>query len=252
MSAVPARAADAPPSLSSMELLVLSTPRPPTSLEDPLWNGASVASVSQYHPKSSDHRPNVSCRVLYDADALYLRFDVEEDKYIVARNTKPNSPVYQDSCVEFFFAPASGYYINIETNPVGASLVQLHTRPREGECVSDESVEAISRSASLLRGRPAEPLALEGPTSWRVGLTIPIALVAALAGDLGLDAPAPAPGVAWSGNFYKCGDAVADADGASKAHWGAWSAIGDKLDFHQPDHFGKLVFSARSVPKVFG
>ena len=229
---------------------MLATPRPPTSLEDQVWEGATVASISQYHPKSSDHRPSVSCRVLYDDSALYLRFDVEDDRYIVATNTKPNTPVYQDSCVEFFFAPSAGYYINVETNAVGASLVQLHTKPREGECVSDESVESISRSASLLEGRPARPLALEGPRSWRVGVTIPIALVTALAGERGLDAPVPGPGVAWSGNFYKCADAAASADGASKAHWAAWSAVGDKLDFHQPEFFGKLVFSARSVPKV--
>ena len=138
----------------------------------------------------------------------------------------------------------------METNAIGASLVELHTKPREGACISDERVAAMPRSASLLGGGPAKPLALEGPTSWRVGLTIPAALVAELAGPLGLDAPAPAPGVVWSGNFYKCADAAVGTDGASKAHWGAWSPIGEKLDFHQPAFFGKLIFSARSVPKV--
>ena len=26
------------------------------------------------------------------------------------------------------------------------------------------------------------------------------------------------------------------------SHWGAWSSIGDKLNFHQPERFGRLVF----------
>ncbi|MCD6337129.1 MAG: hypothetical protein J7M01_02720, partial [Candidatus Marinimicrobia bacterium] len=37
------------------------------------------------------------------------------------------------------------------------------------------------------------------------------------------------------GNLYKCGDKT------SHPHWASWSPI-DKLNFHQPKHFGEFVF----------
>eukprot|EP00966_Prymnesium_polylepis_P236651 5473473-Prymnesium_polylepis.1 len=37
----------------------------------------------------------------YDAEQLYVRFDVEEP-YVLGRHTEPNSAVFTDSCVEFF------------------------------------------------------------------------------------------------------------------------------------------------------
>ena len=39
----------------------------------------------------------------------------------------------------------------------------------------------------------------------------------------------------WQGNLYKCGDKT------SHPHWASWSPI-DKLNFHQPKHFGEFVF----------
>ena len=58
-------------------------------------------------------------------EAVHLRFAVW-DRWVVARHTAPNSAVYQDACVEFFFSCAEGMYINVETNCIGCSLVQRH------------------------------------------------------------------------------------------------------------------------------
>jgi hypothetical protein len=46
----------------------------------------------------------------------------------------------------------------------------------------------------------------------------------------------PTVGEVWTGNFYKCGDET------SHPHWAAWSLIGEVLDFHAPERFGRLVF----------
>ena len=214
--------------------MVASAPHAPASLDDPVWQTAHVASVAHFHPNSSEHRPATTCRALYDSEAIYLLFEVVDDRWVVARHGEPNGPVYQDSCVEFFFSPADGMYINVETNCLANSLVQLHTKPREGSEISAEQVARIVRSASLT-GDLALGEEREGPVGWRLGLTIPLALVTELAGAFG--PRAPAPGVEWRANFYKC------ADGSKCPHWGSWSPIGEELNFHQPAHFGRLVFS---------
>ena len=240
--------ADQPPTL-----LVMPTPQPPASLDDPIWEStASEARIAHYHDKSSDHRPAASCRVLYDSQALYLRFDVE-DRYVVARHAEPNSPVYQDSCAEFFFSPADGIYINVETNCLGASLVQLHTydAPREGKALAPALVARLDRTASLAGRLAAGADELAEPTRWRLGLTVPLDVVAEAVGGARLELMAaeaseslqhgplrmPAPGVEWGGNFFKC------ADGSTHPHWGAWAPIGEPLNFHKPECFGRLVFA---------
>ena len=78
-------------------------------------------------------------------EAVHLRFAVW-DRWVVARHTEPNSAVYQDACVEFFFSCAEGMYINVETNCIGCSLVQQHTitAPREGEALAPEQVARLT------------------------------------------------------------------------------------------------------------
>jgi hypothetical protein len=43
-------------------------------------------------------------------------------------------------------------------------------------------------------------------------------------------------GWTWRANFYRC------ADDSSHPHWGYWAKIGDRLDFHQPDRVGGIIF----------
>ena len=64
-------------------------------------------------------------------------------------------------------------------------------------------------------------------------MSVPLDLLAALSG-----APCrPRPGDVWRGNFFHCGDET------PFPRWGAWSGVGERLDFHQPDRFGMLLFA---------
>jgi len=58
-----------------------------------------------------------------------------------------------------------------------------------------------------------------------------LALFETFVGPLG----APS-GQIWRANFYKC------ADESSHPHWGSWADIGERLDFHQPECFGEIIF----------
>ena len=72
---------------------------------DPLWDTALPATIAHFHERSGSHRPATEVRLLWDCDALYVRFDVADRREeIVARYTAPNSPSYKDSCVEIFLS----------------------------------------------------------------------------------------------------------------------------------------------------
>ena len=231
-------------------LEVQEAPHPPTSLDDPLWEAvADEVRIDHYHSRSSAHRPDARCRALYDSEALYLRFTVD-DRWVLARHTQTNSAVYQDSCAEFFFAPCPDVYINVETNCLGVSLVQRHSTsaPREGDAVAPAVVARHLSTAASLAGHLAvgsdgtiDP-ELPQRTRWRLGLTIPFAFVAEVAAAHGPRLPTPGSSltgsgrVEWRCNFMKC------ADESSHPHWGAWADTGEPLNFHKPECFGRLLF----------
>ncbi|MEQ9455138.1 MAG: carbohydrate-binding family 9-like protein, partial [Phycisphaeraceae bacterium] len=222
----------APPATPRPTYVARRAKRPPV-LEghDALWSMADVARVEHFHERSSSHHPKTTARLLYDEDNLYLRFDVE-DRYVIARRTESNEPVYKDSCVEFFFQQRENHYINLEMNAIGTILLgHWKDEPREGGEVDPKLIEQVERWTSLTGPIEEE---IEEPIAWHASLAIPLSLIAELEGDLG--ERKPAAGVNWRCNFYKI------ADESSHRHWGAWAPIGERLWFHQPAYFGHLKF----------
>ena len=81
-----------------------------------------------------EHFPGVKVKLAYDLNVLYVIFQVD-DRYVCARNHSYQEPVYQDSCVEFFFTPGedtSEGYFNLEVNCGGTALFH-HQRARQVE-----------------------------------------------------------------------------------------------------------------------
>jgi hypothetical protein len=204
--------------------------------ESPLWQQAEDARIDQYHAASSGHRPVARARLLYDDAHLYLRFRVE-DRYVVARHTRFQDPVWRDSCVEFFVQPrpSSGYF-NFEINCGGAllcSYIEDPTRTPDGFAkftrLGPEHGERIRITHSL---PPVVAPEQTGPVVWHIACQIPLAVLEAYTGPLGSPA-----GQAWRGNFYKC------ADDSSHPHWASWAPIGEALNFHQPGCFAPLRFT---------
>ena len=205
--------------------------------DGPVWSAAETAQVASFHPKGSDHRPATAVKALYDDRGIYIHFRVE-DRYVRCLGTRPMDPVYRDSCVEFFVQPTpGGGYLNVEANCGGAFL-----------CLYIEDARKLPGGA-FAKSRPLAPEwfgqirafhslpsvvepELPGPVTWQLEYFIPFALLESCAGPLGV-----AAGQTWRGNFYKCGDET------SRPHWGAWSPIGEPLNFHQPGCFGEIVFA---------
>ncbi len=204
--------------------------------DGPVWGGVPTVSVEYFHPASSGHRPLTRAKALYDAEALYVIFRVE-DRYVRATREDLNSSVCNDACVEFFFEPKAGAgYFNFEMNCLGtlhASCVEDPTRTPEG---LGKATKLLKRQAAMMDVYHSVPGVVfpecADPMTWVVEYSIPLALVEEFAGPL-----ADPAGQTWRGNFYKC------AEDNSHPHWASWAPIGERLNFHVPEHFAPLHFA---------
>ena len=72
------------------------------------------------------------------------------------------------------------------------------------------------------------------PTTWTLEYRIPIAML-----EDYCNVTAPAPGVTWRANFFKC------AGWTTQPHWLTWSPVPQnrKPNFHLPACFGTLEFT---------
>ena len=94
-----------------------------------MWGHADVAEIANFHANGSDHRPVVRAKALYDDNAIYLAFRVN-DRFVRAVHTNYNDMVCRDSCVEFFVEPKpdAGYF-NFEVNCGGTVLLSYVEDP---------------------------------------------------------------------------------------------------------------------------
>lgn len=199
------------------------------------WKNAEVTDIAHFHPKSSDHRPVSRVRMLYQPKTLFVDFSVQ-DQFVLARETEFQALVSQDSCVELFLQPpGSAGYFNFEINCIGTLLLYYIEDAQKHRSRMFEKFEVVPASIgsqveirSTLTGPILDEIAT--PVAWRVAMKVPIELIAAYAPKHQRFEGS------WKGNFFKCGDKT------SHPHWAAWSDIGEKLRFHQPDRFGAIVF----------
>lgn len=200
------------------------------------WAHAHVGCIEHWHAKSSSHRPATYVRLLYDDEAIYVRFDVM-DRYVRVIHTEHQAPVWQDSCVEFFAQPSSTCaYFNFEINAGGSLLVSCirnSTRTADGfvdyEMIDMQWVQQVIIGHSL--PKKTDP-SMGGPIAWAIAYRIPLSLLRAY-----VDGVEIARDTCWRANFFKCGG------DPRFPHWGSWFPIGEVLNFHQPSFFGVLQFA---------
>ena len=95
----------------------------------PAWASAETLEIRHFRPESSDHRPQTSARLLYDAGGIHGVFQVQ-DRYVRCVRTEYLDEVWKDSCVEFFAQPRPDRgYFNFEFNCGGAFLCSYITNP---------------------------------------------------------------------------------------------------------------------------
>lgn len=197
--------------------------------------GKSIAAVSEildtqkkqtlnYVPwREYPYKPQVNFAIAHSGDCIFLKFFVNE-KYLRAVNTDINSPVYEDSCVEFFISFDNKGYYNFECNSLGTFLLYFGKDRNMRQPLPKEAIRAIQTFSTI------EKSTEDNIVSWTITWKIPI-MTFIHHPDLQLG------GHTYSANFYKCGDKT------SEPHYVAWSNIGTaKPDFHTPQYFGELRF----------
>lgn len=170
------------------------------------------------------YKPEVYFSIAYDATCLYLQYSVKEAS-LKAEHGRPNDPVYQDSCVEFFisFDDDTSYY-NFEFNCIGTVLAAYGQGRNNRELLPSSVLEKIRYQAVITKENR------ESLVNWQLTLTIPY--------DAFVYHPVTSlRGKQCRANFYKCGDQL------PQPHFLAWADIqSSEPDFHQPQYFGTVLF----------
>ena len=152
------------------------------------------------------------------AEGLLVRLTARE-AHVRAVEDGPLGNPWEDSCLEFFFAPVPGdaRYVNIEFNP--------------NACVCVGLGDGSFRTRLLPEQDWLAPRTFATPDGWGVEYRVPYAFIRTLFN--GFD---PAPGDVIRANCYKCGDKT------PRPHFLAWNPVTSEApNFHRPQDFGEMV-----------
>lgn len=176
--------------------------------------------------KQFPYKPLTEFSVLRNDTSLLVRFFVRGNM-LKAVYSKDQSPVYQDSCVEFYCkVPTSEYYYNFEFNCIGTcSASRRKSRTEDVQRLNEQEMLSIKRFSSIGRKAFQE---MQGMFEWELTIEIPLQLIGVDSANLPTHLMA---------NFYKC------ADDTVSPHYVSWSPIQtDVPDFHRPEFFAMLEF----------
>lgn len=175
--------------------------------------------------KDYPYHPLTVFTIAHSEKYIYVDFFVRCN-YLRAINYQNNSPVSQDSCVEFFVSPeCNSHYWNFEFNCIGTINASHRSERNNPTRLNDEQLASVKRYASC-GTRPFNEV--EGLFTWNLIIAIPFELIGVHYEGNPIE---------MRGNFYKC------ASAASQPHYLSWNPIiTEKPDFHRPEYFGKIIF----------
>lgn len=135
-----------------------------------------------------------------------------------AENYEPDSSVWEDSCLEFFFSNGGEEYVNLEANSNAALRASIGAG-RHGRTLLLEAGYTMPQVS-----------AIADDDSWQVFFYLPCKSYEEF-----FEAPL-ASGSEIRANFYSCGDKT------PAPHYASWNPVEtDSPDFHRPEFFGRLI-----------
>lgn len=209
------------PSLIVHHLQQIDTTLPISSLSSKL-DGLEKQCIAQQSWPAYSYKPEVFFKIGHTADCILLKYFVREQS-IRAVNTAYNTPVYEDTCVEFFIAFDEKGYYNFEFNCIGTALAAYGKGRNDRQFMDAASISSIQSEAKIKTGK-AELY------EWSLTLAIPVSIfyhhrITSL------------KGLQCKANFYKCGDLL------PQPHFLSWAPItAPEPNFHLPLFFGNLQF----------
>ncbi len=195
--------------------------------EQLLENSAEFQYIETINWAEYPYKPRVKFKMAWCQDNILLKYYVTEEN-ILAKETKVNAAVHNDSCVEFFISPQKdGAYYNFEFNCIGTTKVG-YGKARANRVLINPKILKRIKTKSSLGNLPFEEKT--GGHKWEMMIVIPKACFSH-------DKDIVLKGLKARANFYKCGDKT------SKPHFVTWNPVGtENPDYHQPEYFGKLKF----------
>ena len=168
---------------------------------------------------TDDHGIRAKGQLCCDDENLYVHMSAVE-KEIRAENTEPFSPVYEDSCLEFFFMlPGSDSYFNFEMNPNGVLNIEFGPVNAERFFLSRPD---LKKYFDIRTGRTKE--------GWELYYKIPLKFIRLLCPEYKFEGEI-------SANMYKCGSKTVNR------HYLSWANIDlERPNFHCPQYFSKMYF----------
>ncbi len=200
--------------------------------DKPEWQKSKAILIENYMGSKPKFHPAVQAKMMYDDENLYVIFQVK-DRHVRCITKDINGPVWEDSCVEFFFSPDTSFpekYFNLEINCGGTAL--MHYNVIAGKDITEletNDIEKIEIAHSLPQIIDPE---ITEPVTWTIEYRIPLALLEKYS-----HVTYPKSGINWKANFYKI------AENSSNPHYLTWSVVNNEIpDFHLPQFFGLLKF----------
>jgi hypothetical protein len=200
--------------------------------DKPEWQNVNIIEFKNHMGELPSFVPSVQAKMMYDDENLYVIFNVH-DRYVSCKTMHINGPVWEDSCVEFFFSPDEDLperYFNLEINCGGTPLMHYNIIPRKEFIRLDvEDIKKIEIAHSMPRMVYPE---ITEPVVWTIEYKLPITMLQKYS-----KVTYPEKGVRWKGNFYKI------ADKTSNPHYLTWTVVDNPVpDFHLPSFFGGIIF----------
>lgn len=135
-----------------------------------------------------------------------------------AENYEPDSPVWEDSCLEFFFSAGGEEYVNLEANSNAAMRASIG---------KDRHNRALLLDAGYTMPQVS---AVADDDSWQAFFYLPCRSFEEFFGA------SLTAGSEIRANFYSCGDET------PSPHYASWNPVEtDSPDFHRPEYFGRLI-----------
>lgn len=205
-------------------------------LNELAWMAAPAVGEFQFPWWKKGKKEQTVAKLLWDDKYIYVAY-ICQDAHIWAEHTERDSAVYLDDCVELFTAPHPDRpqdYFNIEMNVKAAFLDQHHPNGPDDPNFKEWNGEGIRIKTTV-----AGTLNDDSDTDhyWILEAAIPLANFARVAKHA-----VPKPGDVWRLNLNRLG-------GKTNPQFSQWSpGKSEKPQFHAPRYFGRVTFSAKTVP----
>jgi len=172
------------------------------------------------------YQPKVSFAIGHTDNGILLKYFVNE-KAIRVVHHEDNSPVHEDSCVEFFIAfDDDEEYYNLEFNCAGTCLLGFGKNASERKLIGVDVIRKIKRYSAIKKS-------LNGNSdtfTWELSVMIPADVFV-------FHQINSFKGKRYRVNFYKCGDKLPEP------HFLSWQDMKTaEPDFHMTEFFGEAYF----------